>query len=140
MSTVKPMELAMSKVNVAQVRAIEQRLASREAELRSRVREANEALADRPGTGAGHVEDLGEEGEQRFRNGIEHVELQRDQEELTDIASTRERIADGSYGECVDCGQDIAPERLAAQPTASRCVICQGAYEKKYGTTLRYST
>lgn len=129
----------MSRLSEAQLHEIEERLAEREAELQSRVREAKEAQAERPSASRSHVEDLAEEGEQRFRNGIEHVELLRDQEELTDIAATRERIADGGYGECIDCGQDIAPQRLAAQPTASRCVICQGAYEKKHGTNLRYS-
>ena len=130
----------MPAISEAQIHRIEERLADRELELRSRVREAKEAQAERPGNSGTHVEDLAEEGEQRFRNGIEHVELIRDQEELTDIVATRERIADGSYGECIDCGQDIAPQRLQAQPTATRCLICQGAYEKKHGTTLRYTT
>lgn len=129
----------MSALSPAQLHALEERLSDREAELRDRVREAKEAQADRPGAGRDHVEDLAEEGEQRFRNGIEHVELIRDQEELTGIVAARERMASGRYGECVDCGQDIAPERLKAQPTAIRCLICQGAWEKKHGTTLRYS-
>jgi len=139
MTTMKSTEMTMSRISEAQLHAIEERLAEREVELRTQVREAKEAQADRPGASRSHVEDMGEEGEQRFRNGIEHVELLRDQEELTDIAAARERIADGRYGECADCGQDIAPERLAAQPTASRCIICQGAYEKKHGTNLRYT-
>jgi len=140
MKPTNPPESAMPAVTQSQVHEIEERLAHREAELRTRVREAKEAQAERPGASGTHVEDLAEEGEQRFRNGIEHVELMRDQEELTDIVATRERIADGSYGECIDCGQDIAPQRLQAQPTATRCLICQGAYEKKHGTTLRYTT
>ena len=32
------------------------------------------------------------------------------------------KFDDGSYGECVDCGIDIAPARLAVYPTARRCV------------------
>jgi DnaK suppressor protein len=137
-STIHP-EPVMSALSPAQIHALEERLSDREVELRERVREAKEAHADRPSAGRNHVEDLAEEGEQRFRNGIEHVELIRDQEELTDIVAARERIASGHYGECVDCGQDIAPERLSAQPTAVRCLICQGAWEKKHGTTLRYT-
>lgn len=129
----------MSRLSEAQLHDIERRLAVREIELQSRVREAKQSQADRPGASRSHVEDLAEEGEQRFRNGIEHVELLRDQEELTDIAAAHERIADGDYGQCIDCGQDIAPERLSAQPTASRCVLCQGAFEKKHGTNLRYT-
>lgn len=34
-----------------------------------------------------------------------------------------------SDGRCVDCGQDIGAERLAAVPGAVRCVSCQAAWE-----------
>lgn len=128
-----------SHLSEEQLRGIGQRLSDRETELRARVRAAKEEREEGPGAQGPLVEDIGEEGEQRYRSGMEHVELLRDQEELTDIAAARERIAAGTYGECVDCGKDIAVERLHAQPTAMRCVICQGAYEKKHGTNLRYS-
>jgi len=131
---------AMSHLRDDQLQAIEKRLADRETELRQRVLDAKAEQAERPSAQGPQVEDLGEGGEERFRTGIEHVEMLRDQEELTDIAAARERIAAGSYGECVDCGQDIRVERLNAQPTAIRCVGCQEAYEKKHGSTLRYSS
>jgi RNA polymerase-binding transcription factor len=51
--------------------------------------------------------------------------------DLTEVDAALARMRDGSYGECVDCGIDIAPARLAVYPTARRCVDCQGAYEKK---------
>jgi RNA polymerase-binding transcription factor DksA len=34
------------------------------------------------------------------------------------------RIADGTYGECVRCGGDIAPARLEARPEAALCIDC----------------
>jgi RNA polymerase-binding transcription factor DksA len=34
------------------------------------------------------------------------------------------RAADGGYGECVRCGRDIAPERLAALPGVETCIDC----------------
>ena len=129
----------MSRVSEQQIHAIAHRLAEREAELQQRVRDAKAEQAERPSAQGPQVEDLAEGGEQRFRTGIEHVELLRDQEELTGIAAARERMASGSYGECADCGQDIRVERLQAQPTATRCVVCQDAWEKKHGSTLRYS-
>lgn len=130
----------MSHLRDEQLQAIEKRLADRETELRRRVLEAKAEQADRPSAQGSHVEDLGEGGEERFRTGIEHVEMLRDQEELTDIAAARERIVSGSYGECIDCGQEIRVERLNAQPTAIRCVGCQETYEKKHGSTLRYTS
>ena len=63
--------------------------------------------------------------------------MQRDQEELREIEQARERMAGGSYGQCVDCGRDIPFERLKAQPSTKRCVACQTAYEKKHQTTPR---
>jgi DnaK suppressor protein len=130
----------MSHLRDDQLQAIEKRLADRETELRQRVLDAKAEQAERPSAQGPQVEDLGEGGEERFRTGIEHVEMLRDQEELTDIAAVRERIAAGTYGECVDCGQEIRFERLNAQPTAIRCVGCQEIYEKKHGSTLRYSS
>jgi DnaK suppressor protein len=47
---------------------------------------------------------------------------------LTEIDAALTRIADGSYGTCVVCGQPIAPERLAARPTATYCVRCAGRH------------
>jgi DnaK suppressor protein len=47
-----------------------------------------------------------------------------------DIASVRralERIEDGSYGECVRCGGEIAPGRLEARPEAALCIDCANA-------------
>lgn len=129
----------MIPLSPTQRHTIEELLSGRELELQMRVREAKAAMAERPSSQGPQVEDMAEEGEQRFRTGIEHVEMLRDQEELTDIAAARERLANGSYGHCVDCAQDIAFQRLTAQPTAKRCVICQEAYEKRHGSALRYS-
>ena len=129
----------MVELSETQLRTIEQRLSERETELRNRVREAKEAVAERPSALGPQVDDLVAEGEQRFRTGIEHVEMVRDQEELVDIDKARERIRLGSYGECIDCGQVITFERLVAQPTATRCIVDQEAYEKKHGTNLRYT-
>ena len=52
--------------------------------------------------------------------------------EIRDIDATRARIADGSFGTCIDCGGDIGFERLLAYPTAKRCYVCQRQHEKTY--------
>jgi RNA polymerase-binding protein DksA len=52
--------------------------------------------------------------------------------ELRDIEAARARIADRTYGVCVDCGDDIAPERLRAWPTAKRCHACQQQRERTF--------
>jgi len=65
--------------------------------------------------------------------GLDLAEAQRDIQELRDVDAARGRLADGSYGVCVDCGEDIADARLMAYPTATRCTACQTAYEKRRG-------
>jgi DnaK suppressor protein len=45
-------------------------------------------------------------------------------EHLDAIDAALQRLEDGTYGRCESCGQPIAPERLAARPTATRCVAC----------------
>lgn len=52
--------------------------------------------------------------------------------ELRDIEAARARTADGTYGVCVDCGDDIAPERLRAWPIAKRCHACQQQRERTF--------
>ena len=51
--------------------------------------------------------------------------------DLTEVDAALARMREGTYGDCVDCGIEIAPARLAAYPTAQRCIKCQDAYEKK---------
>jgi RNA polymerase-binding protein DksA len=130
----------MSALTKPRLKEIESLLSQREKVLQAEVRDAHEAEAARPSAQGPQVDDEVAQGEQRFRHGIEHAELQRDQEELRDIDAARERIAAGRYGQCIDCGADIAFERLKAQPTAARCVACQTRYEKTHDAAPRYMT
>jgi RNA polymerase-binding protein DksA len=121
-----------------QIQELRQQLDAREAVLQAEVRAWKEEHGDRPSAIAPQVDDQGAAGEERFRNGLEHAELERDQEELREIAEARDRIGDGTYGQCVDCGKDIPLPRLKAQPIAKRCVGCQEKYEVSHQTTPRY--
>ncbi|MEK8030046.1 TraR/DksA C4-type zinc finger protein [Ideonella sp. DXS29W] len=56
---------------------------------------------------------------------IDNVDLRRHLAELQLIEHAHQRLADGTYGECIDCGESISPARLLAQPTAMRCTACQ---------------
>ncbi len=51
---------------------------------------------------------------------------------LRDVEAARQRIADGSFGLCVDCEADVGFERLLAYPTARRCLPCQEKREKMF--------
>ena len=43
---------------------------------------------------------------------------------LEEIDGALARVADGTYGVCSVCGREIPAERLAARPSATRCVAC----------------
>ena len=43
---------------------------------------------------------------------------------LPRIEASLRRLADGEYGYCVDCGEQIPAKRLAIDPTIDRCVYC----------------
>lgn len=44
--------------------------------------------------------------------------------EIAQIETALERIADGTYGDCVTCGEAIPPARLEAVPQAAQCIKC----------------
>src|SRR5688572_20325658 len=53
-------------------------------------------------------------------------------ERMNRIQAALERLNDGEYGTCVECGETIAPARLHALPEVQTCVRCQDRIER-YG-------
>jgi len=48
---------------------------------------------------------------------------------LDQVERALRRLGDGHYGECQECGDDIAEARLRALPFAVRCLHCEAARE-----------
>ncbi len=48
---------------------------------------------------------------------------------LREIEAALQRFEDGSFGECLECGEPIAPGRLTANPAARHCITCAEALE-----------
>ena len=44
---------------------------------------------------------------------------------LRDVNDALDRLMDGAYGKCADCGNEIDRRRLMAEPAASLCLECQ---------------
>jgi RNA polymerase-binding protein DksA len=79
--------------------------------------------------------DIGESGDESVADEQESVNLSmigRDVEELRDVDDALARMAGGSYGVCIDCGEDIPFARLMAAPTAKRCLRDQETYERAH--------
>jgi DnaK suppressor protein len=66
---------------------------------------------------------------ENLRNSLQDTELW----EYKRILQALEKINDGTYGICIDCGTEISEKRLSSYPNAARCLACQEAYEDKKG-------
>src|SRR5689334_1245062 len=67
--------------------------------------------------------------------------LDRESSMLRNVRGALARIADGSYGICMHCEEDIKPKRLDAVPWAKYCIRCQEAadrheFEPEQGDTI----
>ena len=104
-------------------------LDERERALRDKIAERRDALEV-----AARVPDpAGDDADKAFgrvRAEVEHDLIEMSLKELAGIVAARARMASGTYGECIDCGEPIAPARLEVNPTAMRCAECQAQHEK----------
>jgi DnaK suppressor protein len=55
---------------------------------------------------------------------------EREQGLLAKIDAALVKIKEGSFGECVSCGEDIGMKRLRARPVAELCIECKSEQEK----------
>jgi DnaK suppressor protein len=56
--------------------------------------------------------------------------LDRESNLLRNVRAALSRIADGSYGTCLHCEEDISPKRLNAVPWTAYCIKCQEAADR----------
>ena len=54
---------------------------------------------------------------------------ERDRQLIGEIHEALDRVKDGEYGICQECGEEIGEARLRAQPTATLCVHCKALLE-----------
>jgi len=109
----------------------QQRLQQRRSVLQQEIRATLVRIdADRYAALADQVHDTKDHAVAQLLVETGNAEVQRDWQEVRDIDGALERISLGTHGTCVTCGTAIAPERLAAYPTAKRCFTCQTRHEQ----------
>ncbi|MDQ6878859.1 MAG: TraR/DksA C4-type zinc finger protein [Candidatus Dormibacteraeota bacterium] len=57
------------------------------------------------------------------------------EENRDQVEHALERVREGAYGICESCAHQIPAERLKYQPSATRCVDCQGQWDRLNGRT-----
>jgi DnaK suppressor protein len=111
--------------------SVEQRRAALQAEVR---RDLGKMRDDRLRDLAGAAPDPGDESVASLISDLDQADASRDLFELRMLDAAHQRIADGSYGTCIECGGDISYERLRANPGAERCIRCQTQHEKTHAS------
>lgn len=111
-----------------------EQLARRKAELISEIEaKLAQARTERVAPDAVSVTDGGDKALLEAASGLDLAIVSRDVDELRAVEAAEGRLADGTFGVCADCGDEIARERLSAHPAAVRCTACQNEVERRSG-------
>jgi DnaK suppressor protein len=108
-------------------RMLEDRRREIQAEVQGKMRGVREE-----GTWGGklnEVLDAVESAEADIQEDLEFALVQMKSETLNKINDALGRLEQGTYGNCFDCGEEIAEKRLRALPFAVRCKDCEEARE-----------
>jgi DnaK suppressor protein len=108
-----------------------------EAELIRRQHELDRQVADHQGglSRAEHARELLAQDS----DDVSHREADREMDmalgdreiaELGAVSAALLRLKEGCYGDCADCGEAIAFDRLKVEPWALRCVACESRRER----------
>ena len=97
-------------------------------EVQGRMRDVR---AEGTGSGVQGVLDAAETSELDIQDEIEFALIQMKSETLNKINDALGRLEQGDYGNCFECGEEIAEKRLRALPFAVRCKDCEEAREVK---------
>ena len=103
-------------------------LAQRETELRA-ILHASLAANSQPPGGQDGVTDFKDIAAEQSRDVVDQVQADHAAHELEQVLVALQRVEDGSYGQCLDCGEAIDERRLTALPAAAYCVACQAVHE-----------
>ena len=97
---------------------IEQLLISKRAELSKRLERIKDNVT------GGHSADSQEQAQELENAEVVDALGNETRLELNKIAKALDQLKNGTYGICIDCGEEIPMARLKAYPFADRCIRC----------------
>jgi len=106
---------------------LEERRRELHAEVQGKMRDAR--AEGTWGSKQSDVLDAVESSEADIQDDIEFALIQMKSETLNKINGALLRLEQGDYGNCFECGEEIAEKRLRALPFAVRCKDCEEARE-----------
>ena len=80
--------------------------------------------------GQDDVPDIGDMSSQTYSRDVLYNLGEVQRTKLRDIDAALERIRQGEYGNCLRCGEEIAPQRMAVRPFSRYCIDCKTEIEK----------
>jgi len=119
----------MKHLSRSDLEVLGQRLQTMQHNALKALRETSDVVSD-DGPPLCDVGGDAEQAEELRLDEIRMAEYAIDRSRLHDIEQAQERMAQGQYGLCVDCGEEIPRDRLLVQPIAARCAPCQAALEQ----------
>ncbi len=123
----------MKHLKHSQIAHLDRQLVRRDRELREEIRALLlQSDVEHHRDLAGMVSDVGDESVANLLADLDATFIDRHVRDLREVEGARSRLAAGSYGVCVRCGQGIGYERLAVYPTAVRCFACEAQHEKTH--------
>ena len=116
----------MTTLNDTQRQQLRSLLEARKEQLLGELDEVQTSHAERLTNADNAPQDaFATEANQMAEDAVRDAEARRDHDELVAVRAALQRLEEGSYGECTDCGVDIGLQRLQAYPAALRCIACQ---------------
>ena len=124
----------MGQLTPEQLLLLQGLLQQQQLSLEEHIRTETGQLSDEPFSQlAGGMADHAETATADLIVDLDHAKIGLQLAQLRDITKAHERIRDDTYGQCLDCGDDIAFARLHAYPVAKRCLACQQVREHARG-------
>jgi DnaK suppressor protein len=93
--------------------------------LEAKQAEMIQLVRSRDGIAIERSSDALDEVQQATERELAIRNLDRDSNLLRQIRGALRRIAEGDFGVCLHCEENISPQRLAAVPWAGFCIRCQ---------------
>lgn len=76
------------------------------------------------------IQDIGDEAANIYNKQVLLSLNENERVRLQEVDEALDRIANGAYGICEECGEPIGLKRLEVRPVAKYCVSCKAQQEK----------
>jgi DnaK suppressor protein len=90
--------------------------------MRSAVTEGRQASTD-------DLQDSADQAVQSYQKELIFLQGSKGHSQLAEVRLAMDRLEDGTFGECLQCGETIGEKRLEAVPWTPHCIACQEKIE-----------